>query len=129
MTRLLHELAHARAGDKGTMSDIAVIAYDLADYELLRRVLTPERVKAHFRGIVHGEVERYELPLLGALNFVLHDALAGGVTRSLRLDPHGKSLSSWMLTLDLDSADAVYYRTNVLVQRVGVRCGDDGDHR
>jgi hypothetical protein len=105
MTRLLRDLAYARAGDKGDVSDIAVIAYDPADYELLRRALTAARVKAHFRGIVHGEVQRYELPRLGALKFVLHDALAGGVTRSLRLDPHGKALSSWMLALDLDGND------------------------
>ncbi len=97
MTRVLRDLAHARAGDKGDLSDIAVIAIDPADYELLRRKLTPARVKAHFRGIVTGEVERYEVPLLGALKFVLHGALSGGVTRSLRLDPHGKSLSSWIL--------------------------------
>ena len=102
MKQLLWELAHARAGDKGNTSNISVIAYDQADYERLRRQLTPERVKVHFRGIVRGEVERYELPRICALNFVLRDALAGGVTRSLSLDPHGKSLSSWMLAIEIE---------------------------
>lgn len=102
MKRLLRELAHARAGDKGNTSNISVIAYDPADYERLRRQVTPERVKAHFTGVVRGDVERYEVPRLAALNFVLHEALAGGVTRSLSLDPHGKSLSSWMLALEID---------------------------
>ncbi len=105
MKRLLRDLAHARAGDKGNTSNISVIAYDPADYERLRRQVTAERVKAHFAGVVHGEVERYELPQLAALNFVLHEALAGGVTRSLSLDPHGKSLSSWMLALEIDDED------------------------
>ena len=102
MRRLLWELAHARAGDKGNTSNISVIAYREADYERLRRQLTPERVKAHFAGLVRGEVKRYELPRICALNFVLHDALAGGVTRSLSRDPHGKSLSSWMLALEIE---------------------------
>jgi hypothetical protein len=102
MRQRLYDLAHARAGDKGNTSNISVIAYDPADYERLRRQVTPERVKAHFAGIVYGPVERYELPRIFALNFVLHDALAGGVTRSLSLDPHGKSLSSWMLALEVD---------------------------
>jgi hypothetical protein len=104
MRQRLYDLAHARAGDKGNTSNISVIAYDPADYERLRRQVTPERVKAHFAGIVHGAVERYELPRIFALNFVLHDALAGGVTRSLSLDPHGKSLSSWMLALEVEGA-------------------------
>ena len=102
MRQRLYDLAHARAGDKGNISNISVIAYDPADYERLRRQVTPERVKAHFAGVVRGTVERYELPRIFALNFVLHDALAGGVTRSLSLDPHGKSLSSWMLALEVE---------------------------
>lgn len=102
MKRPLRELAHARAGDKGNASNISVIAYDPADYEWLRNQVSPERVKAHFGGIVRGSIERYEVPGLSALNFVLHDALAGGVTRSLSLDPHGKSLSSWMLALEIE---------------------------
>lgn len=97
----LRELAHARAGDKGNVSNISVIAYDPADYAHLVEHVTAARVKAHLADIVQGEVERYELPGLGALNFVLHESLAGGVTRSLSLDPHGKSLSSSLLELEV----------------------------
>lgn len=97
----LRQIAHSRTGDKGTGANISVIAYRAEDYPLLARYVTAERVKEHFRGIVLGEVERYALPQIGALNFVLHDALRGGVTRSLALDAHGKSLSSAMLSLEL----------------------------
>lgn len=97
----LRELAHARAGDKGDISNISVIAYEPGDYAFLAEHVTAERVTALFAGTVHGEIVRYELPELGALNFVLHQALGGGVTRSLRLDPHGKSLSSALLELDI----------------------------
>lgn len=88
----LRELAHARSGDKGDISNISVIAYRAADYEIIRAAVTPERVKRHLRGIVRGEVRRYDLPGLLALNFVLEGALGGGVTRSLALDAHGKCL-------------------------------------
>jgi len=98
----LREICHSRAGDKGDVSNISWIVYDMADYEIARREVTAERVRAHFRGIVFGEVERYELPGIGALNFVLHQALDGGVTRSLRVDAHGKSLSSYLLSMDID---------------------------
>lgn len=98
---LLHDIAHARAGDKGDISNISVIAYDLKDYALLETYLTPERVKAHFAGVVQGEVVRYALPHLGALNFVMKEALGGGVTRSLALDAHGKCLSGTMLAIVL----------------------------
>ncbi|ADP82216.1 AtuA-related protein [Pseudofrankia inefficax] len=97
----LYELAHARAGDKGNISDISVIAYRIADFEHIRRHVTTERVRAHFGESVRGAIVRYELPRLAALKFVLHDALDGGVTRSLALDSHGKTLSFWMLELDL----------------------------
>ncbi|MGL4291860.1 MAG: AtuA-related protein, partial [Phreatobacter sp.] len=90
--RTLRDLAHARSGDKGNISNIAVFAYDAADYPLLALHLTAARVAAHFSDILQGPVERYELPQLQALNFVLHGALGGGVTRSLALDAHGKSL-------------------------------------
>jgi len=96
---LLRDIAHSRAGDKGDISNISVIAYDLKDYALLEKYLTPERVKAHFAGVVQGEVVRYTLPHLGALNFVMQHALGGGVTRSLALDAHGKSLSGAMLSI------------------------------
>jgi hypothetical protein len=99
---LLRDIAHSRAGDKGDISNISVIAYRLEDYELLARELTAERVRAHFAGVVHGAVTRHELPHLGALNFVMRQALGGGVTRSLALDAHGKSLSGAMLNLHLD---------------------------
>jgi hypothetical protein len=98
----LRELAHARTGDKGDTANIAVIAYARADYERLRTALTADRVRAHFHGIVQGEVRRYELPRLGALNFVLEGALGGGVTRSLALDAHGKSLGSALLDIEVD---------------------------
>jgi len=99
--RTLRDIAHSRTGDKGDTSSISLIAYDAADYPLLERHVTAERVRAHFAGIVRGEVTRYELPRLGALNFVLQDALSGGVTRSLALDAHGKSLSSALLSMPL----------------------------
>jgi hypothetical protein len=97
----LRTLAHSRTGDKGNVSNISVIAYHARDYEHLRRHVTAGRVKAHFAGIVRGDVVRYELPKIGALNFVLYNALGGGVTRSLALDAHGKSLSSALLDLDI----------------------------
>ena len=99
MTRTLRDLAHTRAGDKGDISCISVIAHRAEDFAVLEQHVTAERVRAHFAELVHGNVERYVLPQLGALNFVLHGALAGGVTRSLALDAHGKSLSSALLTL------------------------------
>lgn len=97
----LRELAHARTGDKGDTSQISVIAYDPGDFAYLAENVTAERVRAHFAGIVKGDVQRYELPELAALNFVLQKALAGGVTRSLALDVHGKCLSSVLLALEL----------------------------
>lgn len=97
----LHRLAHSRAGDKGDISNISVIAYDRKDFPRLERHVTAARVKALFADIVAGEVQRYVLPQLGALNFVMTGALGGGVTRSLALDAHGKSLSSAMLELDI----------------------------
>ena len=98
----LREIAHSRTGDKGNISNISVIAYDEEDYPLLKAQLTSARVKALFAGIVACEVVRYELPDLGALNFVMQQALGGGVTRSLALDAHGKSLSSALLDLDIE---------------------------
>jgi hypothetical protein len=97
----LRELAHARSGDKGNVSNISVIAYEPGDYAFLAEHVTVERVKAHFADIVAGPVERYELPGISALNFVMHEALGGGVTRSLSLDAHGKTLSSSLLDLEL----------------------------
>ncbi len=101
----LRELAHARSGDKGDTSNVGVIAYDEADYPLLREQVTAERVKALYGDLVRGQVTRYELPNIGALNFVLNRALQGGVTTSLALDPHGKTRSSLILELPVDVPD------------------------
>jgi hypothetical protein len=98
----LRELAHSRTGDKGDTSNMSLIAYQARHYEHLRRHVTAERVKAHFADMVRGEVVRYELPALGAFNFVLQRTLGGGVTRSMALDAHGKSLSSALLDLDIE---------------------------
>ena len=97
----LRSIAHARAGDKGNVSNIAVIANDPGDYERLRANLTAERVAAHFAASIRGPVRRFEMPTIAALNFVLHGALGGGVTRSLARDAHGKTLSAIMLDLDI----------------------------
>jgi hypothetical protein len=97
----LRQIAHARSGDKGNVSNIAVIAFDDAHYPFLVEHVTCERVCALFGAFVTGNVVRYECPNIGALNFVLHGALGGGVTQSLALDTHGKSLSSLMLTMEL----------------------------
>ncbi|GAB6085442.1 AtuA-related protein [Alkaliphilus crotonatoxidans] len=97
----LKEIAHSRTGDKGNISNISLIAYREEDYELLREKVTEEKVKEWFKEIVQGEVKRYELPRLGALNFVMDKALGGGVTRSLALDKHGKSLSSALLEMEI----------------------------
>jgi hypothetical protein len=97
----LRAIAHARAGDKGETCNISLIAFDARNYPTLAGQVTTARVKALFADIVHGEVVRYELPHLGALNFVLTRALGGGVTRSLALDAHGKSLSALLLTLEI----------------------------
>lgn len=95
----LREIAHGRTGDKGNTCNISVIAYDPRDYPHLVREVTAARVREFFAGLVDGDVVRYELPQLGALNFVMTRALGGGVTRSLALDAHGKSLSSALLNL------------------------------
>ena len=98
----LHDLAHARAGDKGDVSMISVIAYRAENYPFLAEVLTAAVVARFFEGLGLTRVERFDLPTLGALNFVLYGALRGGVTRSLALDAHGKTLSSSLLSLEID---------------------------
>ncbi|WP_027801850.1 AtuA-related protein [Paraburkholderia dilworthii] len=103
----LRELAHSRTGDKGNTLNISVICYDARHYEHLRAVLTPQRVKAHLADVVRGKVARYELPTITAFNFVLGDALGGGVTRSLALDAHGKSLSSALMSLEIEAPPTV----------------------
>ena len=98
----LGKIAHTRSGDKGDTSNIGVIVYDLKDYPLLVNELTAERVKAFFGDLVKGKVERFELPNLGALNFLLHEALGGGGTVSLRIDPQGKTLGAALLRVEID---------------------------
>ena len=97
----LREIAHSRTGDKGNTSNISVIAYDAKYFSVLKEQVTAARVKAHFAGVVGGDVVRYELPNIAALNFVMDQTLGGGVTRSLALDAHGKSLSSALLDLEI----------------------------
>jgi hypothetical protein len=104
--QLVH-IAHARSGDKGDTANVGVIAYDAAHYELLKRALTPERVKAHFGDLVKGPVERFELPNLHALNFLLHNALDGGGTVSLMNDAQGKVMSTAMLRMEIEVPDEV----------------------
>ena len=102
----LRDVAHARAGDKGDISNVSLIVFDPAHYERVRLQVGPERVKAWFGPLVRGDVVRYELPQLGAFNFVMHEALGGGVTRSLALDPHGKSRSSLLLEMEIELEEA-----------------------
>lgn len=98
---LLHEIAHARTGDKGNRLNVSVIAFRGEDYPILLEQVTAERVRALFASRGVGEVRRYELPLLKALNFVVDNVLEGGVNGSLNLDGHGKSLSFLVLTLPI----------------------------
>lgn len=98
----LREIAHTRSGDKGDTCNIGVIALDENDYPVLAREVTAERVKRHFGELVRGEVERFELPNLGALNFLLHGALGGGGTVSLRTDAQGKTFGAALLALEVE---------------------------
>src|SRR5260370_41169113 len=102
MRKQLVELAHARSGDKGDIADISLFAPDLEIYDLLAHEGTAERVKKHFAGIITGNVERFEIPNVLALKFVMHGALDGGASRSLRSDSLGKSLSSALLRMEID---------------------------
>jgi len=102
MKKRLVEFAHARSGDKGDKADISLFAYDQSTYDLFVREVTTERVKEHFKGIITGDVERYEVPNVLALKFVLHGALNGGASRSLRSDGLGKSLSSALLRMEIE---------------------------
>lgn len=97
----LREIAHGRAGDKGIIINISVIAFDVRDYPRIEREVTAERVRDHLADLIEGEVIRYELPHLGALNFVVERPSGSAVTRTLALDAHGKSLSSALLNLDI----------------------------
>ncbi len=97
----LKEIAHSRTGDKGNISIISLIAYKQEDYELLKQKVTEEKLKDYFHDIVHGKITRYEIDSISALNFVMEDALGGGVTRSLAIDMHGKTLGSALLEMEI----------------------------
>ncbi len=98
----LSRIAHTRSGDKGDTCNIGVIAFDERHFPVLVREVTAARVKQHFGHLVKGEVERFELPNLGALNFLLHQALGGGGTVSLRTDAQGKTFGAALLSLEID---------------------------
>ena len=101
----LVDIAHARSGDKGDTANVGVIAVRPEWYPVIERVLTRDRVAAHFRGLITGGVERFELPNLSALNFLLHGALGGGGTLSLKTDAQGKVFSTAMLRMVVDVPD------------------------
>ena len=98
----LIDIAHGRSGDKGDAANIGIIAYDEKGYNILKEYLTEEKVKQHFTGICKGKVERYELPNIRALNFLLHNTLGGGGTVSLKHDAQGKTLAAALLRMELD---------------------------
>ena len=102
----LARIAHTRSGDKGDTCNIGVIAYEQRHYPLLVREVTAERVKQYFGGLVKGPVERFELPNFGALNFLLHEALGGGGTVSLRVDAQGKTFGAALLGMLIESDHA-----------------------
>ena len=106
IVRLL-DIAHARSGDKGDTANVGVIALRPEWYDILTAHLTRERVREHFRGVITGDVERFELPNLRALNFLLHGALDGGGTLSLKTDAQGKVFSTALLRIRLDVPDEV----------------------
>lgn len=99
----LHQLAHGRSGDKGDTSNVCVYPRDSNDYELLKRVLTVEKVKEHFGDMVRGEITRYDVDTLKGLNFVMKHALGGGATLSIRLDSLGKSMGSAFMRMKIDT--------------------------
>jgi hypothetical protein len=103
MTRIrLEDIAHARSGDKGDGSNVGVIAYTDAGFHLIQKELTTARVKAHFSAICKGSVERFEVPNLKALNFILHDSLGGGGSESVKTDAQGKTHGQALLRMELD---------------------------
>ena len=101
----LVEIAHARSGDKGDTANVGLIAYKPEHYPILVEQVTAERVKEHFKGICFGEVKRFEIPNLGALNFLLHQSLDGGGTLSLKTDAQGKTYSSALLRMEIEIND------------------------
>lgn len=101
LTAKLKEIAHVRTGDKGNLCNICVVPYDEADYPLVKEQVTAERVKDFYQEICKGPVTRYEVDSIHSLNFVLEESLGGGVTRSLAVDKHGKSLGMALLEMDV----------------------------
>ena len=101
----LRNLAHARSGDKGDTANVGLIAFSDEIYPLLVREVTADRVKEHFKGIAKGNVERFELPNLSALNFLLHESLGGGGTLSLMTDAQGKTFSSALLRMEIELSE------------------------
>jgi len=101
----LTRLAHARSGDKGDTANVGLIALQPEFYPIIEREVTAARVKEHFKGICHGDVDRFELPNLGALNFLLHESLGGGGTLSLMTDAQGKTFSTAMLRMQIDISE------------------------
>ena len=102
---LLKELAHARSGDKGDISNVGILAFNKANFDILRKQVTPKRVKEHYRDLVKGEVEVYQMPNINALQVVMHNALGGGATRTLRWDETGKSMCLAMLFMEIEVPD------------------------
>jgi len=104
MTRkvMLKDLAYARSGDKGDVSDIGLMAFSKENYEILKKKVTPERVKEFFKGEVKGDVKVYEMPNLDSLEIVMYNALGGGATRTLRLDQTGKAMGQALLRMEVE---------------------------
>lgn len=102
MKIILKDIAHGRSGDKGDAANIGIIAFDDKGYEIIRKHLTAEKVKAHFEGICFGDVQRWEMPNLRALNFLLHNTLGGGGTVSLKHDAQGKTLAAALLRMEIE---------------------------
>ena len=109
----LVKLAHARSGDKGDTANIGLIALSDEIYPILVREVTAERVKQHFKGICQGDVDRFELPNLGALNFLLHESLDGGGTLSLMTDAQGKTFSTALLRMEIEISDDEAHRLEI----------------
>ena len=102
----LSQIAHARSGDKGDGSNVGLIAYTSEGYQLIRKQVTADAVKRHFAKICHGTVDRYEIPNLLALNFILHDSLGGGGTESVKTDAQGKTHGMGILSMEIDVPDS-----------------------
>ena len=101
MRKKLFEIAHARSGDKGEITNIVLIPYKEKDYELIKKYVTSDVVKNHFKGLISGQVIRYEIPKLNAFNFVLYGTRIGGVGATLEIDVHGKSYSYGLLEIEI----------------------------